>query len=144
MRRNKSTSLASNLFALAGIFQSIATTGAHLIGNFERAQRQKQHDYMLMLKAQNMALKNELTAEKIKTQENVTKIKSNDVVKGDQAIEKGEIELLFLKEGARKAGLLKQGSAPALKFTAQNYAEPYDVRRGLYPPPEEVNATNKF
>lgn len=133
MKRRKSQSLTSNLFAIAGLLHSLANLGAGMQGSLERGRRQIVADQIQLLKAKNLHLKNELTRERIFTQQNVTAIKSNDIVKGDQQIEKNELELKFIRKRAHVAGLLNDENGRSNQFVALDYPEPGDVRNGKLP-----------
>lgn len=114
MSRRKST--ARQLFAVANFFNTVANVSAGYIGAQNRAELER-------IKAENLALKNQVEALKIGQEH-------NKVLKGDL-----EIELLNLKIAEKKWSNQSKGIG-APEFKTENYAEPGDLRHGIKPPTE--------
>ena len=121
-------------------FSNLVLSGLNVISAAGLNATVNQRDH---LHTQGLALKNRLTAQKIATEQHRTAVTSNKIVETDQKIERNELELKFIREKLRIAGLLNDGT-PGGKFTAANYADPHDVRRGNYPPPHELQESNQF
>lgn len=114
MRRRKST--ARQLFGVARLFDILAHIGAGYIGAQNRAEVDR-------LKAENLALKNQVEQQKIGQQH-------NQVLKGDL-----EIELLQLKIKEKEWSNRNKG-IDAPEFVTENYREPGDLRHGK-PAPDD-------
>lgn len=111
MKPNKLLLQANQLFALAGLISAFS--------HFFRAPQQAQRaDQIAALKAENLALRNQV----VEIQKGVT---SNRVIEGDL-----KIELLKLKI-ARERYAQQSAGIDGPTYRAAGYREPGDVRRGI-------------
>ena len=127
----KHKTLADNILAWASLLTSAATLGAGILGTVGNNTGQSARAVTDRLRAEGLYLKNQLTAQKIHTENHTTAKRSNEVVITDQKIEENQLKLALLKDTVEAR--LGSGSG-STKFKAERYADPGDVRRGILPP----------